>query len=117
MTFLADESVDRQIVSALRAEAYTISYVPETTPGLSDSDVLDRANQMKAILLTGDKDFGEMVFRRRVTNHGIVFFRLSGLTQERKAAVAVEAFQNHAASFAGAFSVVTDRKVRVRFQS
>jgi len=86
--------------------------VPETAPGLSDSDVLDRANRMKAILITGDKDFGEMVFRRRATNHGVVLFRLSGLTQERKAAVAVETFLNHTASFAGASCVVTDRRVR-----
>jgi hypothetical protein len=71
---------------------------------------------MKAILITGDKDFGEMVFRRKAKNQGVVLFRLSGLAQERKAAVAIETFRNHSASFADAFCVVTDKKVRVRTQ-
>ena len=63
MTFLADESVDKQIVDRLRAAGHHIEFIAETTPGIPDSQVLERSNEATAVLLTADKDFGEMIFR------------------------------------------------------
>ena len=62
MNFLADESVDRQIVDALREEDHAFLYVTEMEPGISDDEVLDKAEKGSAILITADKDFGELVF-------------------------------------------------------
>jgi hypothetical protein len=61
MNFVADESVDRLIVERLRREGYQVSYVAELEPGMLDEAVLNLANQETALLLTADKDFGEMV--------------------------------------------------------
>ena len=110
------ESVDRQIVDALRDAGYTVEYVAELAPGTADPDVLERANRDASVLLTGDKGFGELVFRRRRQNRGVVSFRLSGLTQRGKATIVVEAFADRAADFPGCFSVVTETGVRVRRQ-
>jgi predicted nuclease of predicted toxin-antitoxin system len=63
LNFLADENLDRQIVERLRQDGYTVWYIPEMEPGISDDEVLDLANQEGALLLTSDKDFGELVFR------------------------------------------------------
>ena len=68
MNFLADESIDRQIVERLRKEEYSVLYVVDMDPGLSNGDVFNLANQKKAILLTADKDFGEMVFHQKMIN-------------------------------------------------
>ena len=87
MTFLAEESVDRQIVDALRDAGYSVSYVLESSPGISDSKVLQEAIRKNAILITSDKDFGELAFRRRLENQGIVLLRLSGMPQDRKASI------------------------------
>jgi predicted nuclease of predicted toxin-antitoxin system len=76
--------------------------------------MLARANRGSSVLITGDKDFGELVYRRRQQNSGVVLLRLSGLTQQRKVAIAVQVFADRAADFAGAFSVVTETAVRVR---
>ena len=54
MNFLADESLDRQIVDGLRKEGFVISYVAETEPGISDDSVLELANKQNALLLTAD---------------------------------------------------------------
>lgn len=59
MNFLADEGVDRQIVERLRIEGYSVLYVAQMQPGISDDVVLDLANQYNALLITADKDFGE----------------------------------------------------------
>ncbi len=63
MNILADESVDRQIIERLRQDRHRVLYVAELDPGISDQAMLSLANQDMALLLTADKDFGEMVFR------------------------------------------------------
>ncbi len=70
MNFLADESVDKPIVEGLRRQNYIVGYVAEMDPGISDDLVLDLANREKALLLTADKDFGELVFRLRRLSSG-----------------------------------------------
>ena len=62
MTFVADESVDRQIVEAVRGLGYDVLSIAESAAGV---DVLSRANDAQSVLLTADKDFGELVFRQR----------------------------------------------------
>jgi len=61
VNILADESIDRQIVDILRLDGHHVWYVSELDPGISDDDVLELANQNSAILITADRDFGEMI--------------------------------------------------------
>ena len=63
MNLLADESVDGAIVDRLRADNHAVPYVAEMAPGIDDDTVLQRAMRNGALLLTGDRDFGELVFR------------------------------------------------------
>lgn len=65
MNLLADEGVDRPIVEKLRREGHTVAYIAEMSPGIDDDTILDQANVNNALLLTLDKDFGELVFRCR----------------------------------------------------
>jgi len=101
-------------VHSLREAGYEVRYVAEMWPGISDPEVLHRAQDVGSILLTGDKDFGELVFRRGGRTAGIVLFRLSGLPQHEKVLAAVEAFQRYSARFANAFTVVERGRVRIR---
>ncbi|MDW8053949.1 MAG: DUF5615 family PIN-like protein [Anaerolineae bacterium] len=70
MNFLADESIDRQIVDRLRREGHQVWYVAERHTGISDEEVLALSNREEALLLTADKDFGEIVFRKGFTRKG-----------------------------------------------
>jgi predicted nuclease of predicted toxin-antitoxin system len=56
------------------------SYVDELERGISDELVLSSSREISAVLITADKDFGELVFRRGLTNTGILLVRLAGLT-------------------------------------
>jgi predicted nuclease of predicted toxin-antitoxin system len=62
VNFLADESADRQIVERLRLEGHSVWHVADMDPGVSNGEVFNMANQKNAVLLTADKDFGELVF-------------------------------------------------------
>ena len=80
MKFVADESVDFQIVSRLRSDAHEVLYVAETLSGALDNTLLDQANRQTAVLLTADKDFGDLVFRQRLISSGIVLLRIAWLS-------------------------------------
>ena len=79
MKFIADESIDQPIVSQLRADGHLVEAVSELSPGITDHEVLSRSTDQGAVLLTADKDFGELVYRQGQASTGVVLIRLSGL--------------------------------------
>ena len=77
MKLVADESIEGPTVSLLRAAGYSVLYIAETSPGIEDSEVLLIARREQALLLTADKDFGELAFRHREPHFGVLMIRLS----------------------------------------
>lgn len=114
MRLLADENVDRPIVERLRRDGHDVIYVAELDPGITDRDVLRRAEAAGAVLLTEDKDFGEMVFREHLISRGVVLIRLAGVSVSGKAMLVSAAVGKHADDLSGNFSVVTPGAVRIR---
>jgi predicted nuclease of predicted toxin-antitoxin system len=112
--FLADESIDRQIVDAVRDLGYDVLAIAETSPGIPDTLVLSRANEARAILLTADKDFGELVYRQRLAHSGVILVRLAGHATDVKAKIVAAAIERHAAELELGFVVVTGKAVRIR---
>lgn len=110
---LADESVDFNLVRRLRDNEYEIETIIETTPGIPDEEVLAAANRLKAILLTEDKDFGELTYRLRMANHGIILLRMHGEKLKDKVQQLYKLFKNYEAKLSDSFSIVTIRKIRV----
>jgi predicted nuclease of predicted toxin-antitoxin system len=114
MILLADENVDAPVVAALRAAGHRVDYVRELDPGIDDRAVLDLANATNALLLTSDKDFGELVFRRRMVNAGVVLFRLAGLSMRHKSRIVADALAVHGDEMPGSFSLITAGHIRIR---
>ena len=79
MNLVADEGVDRAVVERLRPDGHEVIYVAELSPSVSDEEVLRQANARNAVLLTTDKDFGDLVFRQGLAHYGVVLLRLAGL--------------------------------------
>lgn len=114
MNLLADESVDRQIVERLRRDGHEVLYIAEIEPGFSDDAVLFRANSTHSLLLTADKDFGELGFRDgRLSSNGVVLLRLAGLAAESKAETVSSAFGFRGNEFANNFSVIAPGNIRM----
>ena len=117
MNLVADEGVDRAVVERLRRDGHDVVYVAELSPGIADEEVLRQANTRGALLITTDKDFGDLVFRQRLSHSGVVLLRLAGLPNAAKAELVAAVFRVHAAEVLGAFSVVSPRQVRIRRES
>jgi predicted nuclease of predicted toxin-antitoxin system len=113
---VADEGVDRPIVERLRADGHSVWYVAEVSPGIADDAVLELANREAALLLTGDKDFGELVFRQRRVTTGVILLRIAGLSPERKAMIVSAEIASHAAELTNTFTVISPGGVRIRHE-
>jgi predicted nuclease of predicted toxin-antitoxin system len=116
LRFTADEGLDRQIVERLRSEGHEVLYVAELDPGIGDELVLEMAGAAGALLLTADKDFGELVFRQKRASNGVCLFRLAGLDPLKKAEIVSAAIREHGHQMARAFTVVSSTSVRIRPQ-
>jgi predicted nuclease of predicted toxin-antitoxin system len=111
---LADESVAQPVVHSLLQDGLDVLAIADTSPGIPDAQVLEIANREGRILVTMDKDFGELVFRERRLSTGVVLLRLPGLTSEAKSHIVLEVFRQYGDELAGCFTVVTQRNVRIR---
>ncbi len=114
MNLLADENVDWAVVERLRLDGHQVDSIAELSPGVSDEEVLRLAVATGAVLVTGDKDFGELVYRRGLAHAGVVLLRLDGLDNVTKPEVVSRAIQDNSADLPGAFTVISSDSVRLR---
>jgi len=111
---LADENIEWQIIERLRNAGHEVISISETGAGISDPAVLKIANDEKAILLTADTDFGELVYRQRQITTGVFLVRLAGLPNTEKAEIILSAITTHAKELPHGFTVATPKMIRVR---
>jgi predicted nuclease of predicted toxin-antitoxin system len=75
-TFLADENVPAEVVAAARGAGHDLAWIREIARGADDDAVLAMSVSQQRVLLTFDKDFGEMAFRRgKLATPGIILMR------------------------------------------
>ena len=114
MKFFADECCDAGIVASLRIEGHDVLYVLEEEPGLQDEVVLQRAYVERRILLTEDKDFGELVYRLRKPAAGIVLIRIAVEQRQSKWPRLKKLIDKYADRLPGHFVVLNIDKFRFR---
>lgn len=114
MNLVADENIDRGIVERLRSDGHSVDWVAELSPSVSDEDVLQQAASGGAVLVTEDKDFGELVHRRGLAHAGVLLVRLEGLDNATKAELVSQAVRENEAELPGAFAVLTPDTLRLR---
>jgi predicted nuclease of predicted toxin-antitoxin system len=112
--FVADESVDAAITASLRLSGYEVWSVSEEMPSVSDTIVLATAFQKSAVLLTEDKDFGELAIRLKKAHCGILLIRLSGLESNEKADIVAGTIKQHFDQLRNSFSVLDHSKLRIK---
>lgn len=114
MRLFADENFPRPAVAALREAGLDLLWIAETHPGASDEEVLAQCISTGRTLLTFDKDFGELAYRRGLPSDcGIVLFRITPQTPDEVAAIALSSIASQP-SWEGYFSVITRHRIRMR---
>jgi predicted nuclease of predicted toxin-antitoxin system len=117
MKIVADEGVESRIVYSLRNAGFEVLYIAEEYRAIKDIEVLTLANQEKAILLTKDKDFGELVYKNKYPYYGILMYRFNeGMSSVEKALLLLQAFHTYGIQFENAFTVIDENFIRIRPQ-
>jgi len=114
LSLLADENIDQRLVSSLRLAGIFVYSVAESSPGISDEEVMRLSENLSAMILTDDKDFGEIVFRKQRSCRGIVLLRLTGVDYSRKADHVIKVIDRYGSEMIGKFVVITAERVRMR---
>lgn len=114
MRFIVDESAGAAVVEYLRTTGHDLLAVVEAMPQADDHDILARANTEGRILITNDKDFGELVFRGGQAHHGVVLLRLHNESPTNRVRVMKDILERFADRLASHFTVATDTSVRIR---
>ena len=114
MNFLADEGVDSPRVVHLREQGFDVRYIAEFAGGQPDERVLEIANAENRILITTDKDFGELVYRLRQIHPGVILLRLAGLSPAEKGRLCENAIRTHSSELSDSFTVIQHRMIRIR---
>ena len=111
---MGNENLPEDCILRLRQDGHVVLWIREAAPGSPDDVVLARAHAENRLLITFDKDFGELVFRRSAkASYGIILFRIA---QSSAAAVAARVATILASrdDWSNHFSVVEESAVRIR---
>lgn len=114
MRFLANENMPSDAVAAMRSAGMDVIWVREDAPGLGDEAILEWAVRDDRVLLSFDKDFGELAFRYGLpATCGIVLLRLP-MPKSEEVGAAIAALVMARDDWVGSFSVIEPGRVRMR---
>ena len=114
MKILADECVPDEVVAKLLSDGHDVESASVVMATAKDQDVLAFSVSTSRLLLTADKDFGELVFRDGQPHLGIVLMRFNGLPMTDRASLVSELFHVRETELIGAFTVIDATSVRIR---
>ena len=114
MKFLADESLDYPLVELLRKNGYEVVYAAEFMSASDDETILHTANENASILITKDKDFGEMVVRFRKKTFGLILIRIAALNTVEKCNFVLRVIDQYQNELPHSFIIVQEDKIRIR---
>lgn len=114
MKFLADESVDFPIVRLLRQNHQDVLSILEDHQSALDDFILNLADKENRVLITLDKDFGELVYRLKMNHSGVLLVRLDGVKPTVRAEKVLQTIQQHGNELANAFTVIQLGMTRIR---
>lgn len=113
-SFVADENFDFTVVNQLREKGFSVLAIAESFFSVADPQVLQIAVDRNSILLTEDKDFGELVHRLRMSHCGILLVRLLKISSQEKSRRVCEVIEKQGIELINSFSVLSNEQLRIR---
>lgn len=114
MKFLLDESADFRLGQHLSEQGHDVTSISREYPqALRDEEVLSIALAEMRVLITRDRDFGELIFRHRLRHSGVILIRFNPLQIDLAKRTIDQLISDHAHEI-DQFLVVSERGIRVR---
>jgi predicted nuclease of predicted toxin-antitoxin system len=112
LKFIADVNVEKAVVDFLRTEGYDVKWIPDFNRRMPDESLLKLANKERRILVTNDKDFGELTFLQRKCSAGVILIRVKGRKTSDKVKLMEKVLKGHRDKLANHFVVASKTKFR-----
>lgn len=114
LKFLVDVGVGKKVETWLSANGYDVTSVRAIDPQLPDQTILKIAASENRIVITMDKDFGELVYRTQRPHTGVLLLRLDEAPSHAKVRVVAKIIRDHADKLEGKFSVYRSGRLRIK---
>lgn len=112
--FIVDECTGIAVAHFLRDQGFDTVSVSEESPQTSDRAILQRAVAEQRIVVTNDKDFGDMVFRDNYPHCGVLLLRLADDGVITKLQVVAAVLNQYVDRLQNRFVVATEQNIRIR---
>ena len=113
-SFVVDVGVGRIIEDWLAEQSFSVISIRNLNAEMPDIDIIELTNRENAVMITMDKDFGELIFKNKVQHKGILLLRLEDAVAEEKLAVIQNIFPEHLLNIKNKFTVYQNGKLRIR---
>jgi predicted nuclease of predicted toxin-antitoxin system len=110
--FMADVNIEKGIVECLLKHGFDVKWIPDYNCEMNDADLLAMANNEKRILITNDKDFGELVFLRKQNAFGIILLRVKAQNTKMKVALLEKLILNYKKKLPNHFIRISKNKFK-----
>lgn len=110
--FIIDVGVGRIIENWLVQQKFSVIAISTLNPEMADIDIIELANKEDAIIISMDKDFGELVFKNKIPHKGVLLLRLEDAVAEEKLAVIQNIFPEHLLDIKNKFAAYQNGKLR-----
>ena len=114
MKFLANENFPYPSIIKLRQSGYDVTSIMDISPSISDEKVMQKAIQESRTILTFDRDYGELIFRKGYKpQSGVIYFRIPKYEPDYPAHVLIKFLENNS-DFNNYFTVIHQSLIRQR---
>jgi predicted nuclease of predicted toxin-antitoxin system len=110
--YLLDENIPYNTIKDLRDKGLTIKSVYEIMPGSEDNTILEFAFQEKLVLITMDKDFGELIFKLKLSSFGVILCRIVPETQEHLTTILHQYLTQTNVNPSNKFVIIRENRIR-----
>jgi predicted nuclease of predicted toxin-antitoxin system len=120
MKLIADENLHRNIITTLQNEGYDVFCIQDNNHGISDEEIVEIYGMPNSVIVTEDKDFGDLTFLKKINTNAIILLRYSKLLNEVGLIIPILLNflkENKLEYLKGKFTVLTPFKKRIRLIS
>lgn len=111
---IIDENVDQLLVNKLQDHTSDIISIRENHPGISDQKVIQIAKSNKGLVITEDKDFGELIFSYNLRGCSVMLLRYEKSDFKQIVQNIFKALQYYDKNPGHFFITITSKKIRIR---
>ncbi|MCE7743665.1 MAG: hypothetical protein GPJ52_00870 [Candidatus Heimdallarchaeota archaeon] len=111
--YLADENIPLMVIKELSELGFSIESIPTGKRGMSDKEVMKYAFEKGLVIITFDKDFGQLVFKEKVKSKGIILLRFHPTSPEKIKSIIKKIFEDKGFIPLGKFVVIHEKHMRI----